>query len=89
MYSVGNSSLFDIKSIGVELRWDDPNRSNGVLINYTIAYTLTHGSEYNETDDIPITLNITASTKSYNLYDLGPEVLLRFQVRLLHDTCVV
>ncbi|XP_077343180.1 proto-oncogene tyrosine-protein kinase ROS isoform X1 [Lithobates pipiens] len=81
VYSIGNSSLFDTKSIGVELRWDDPNRSNGILINYTIAYTLTHGSEYNETDDIPITLNITAITKSYDLYDLGPEVLLRFQVQ--------
>ncbi|XP_018419020.1 PREDICTED: proto-oncogene tyrosine-protein kinase ROS [Nanorana parkeri] len=81
IYSVGNFNLTDIKNIGVEFRWDEPERSNGVLINYNILYTLAQESEYNETVGMPITINITASTNSYNLYDLSPEILLRFKVQ--------
>ncbi|XP_072264904.1 proto-oncogene tyrosine-protein kinase ROS isoform X2 [Pyxicephalus adspersus] len=81
VFSVGNDGLSDKKNISVEFRWDDPKISNGVLLNYTISYTLTTGSDYIQTVDMPIPINITTSTKSYILYDLSAEILLRFQVQ--------
>ncbi|XP_069831031.1 proto-oncogene tyrosine-protein kinase ROS isoform X2 [Dendropsophus ebraccatus] len=81
IYSLQNASIFDPMDIGVELRWDPPMMSNGVLINFVISYKVIHESKESHTGGVWVTVNTTASTRSFILHGLSPGLLFQFQVQ--------
>ncbi|KAM9316655.1 proto-oncogene tyrosine-protein kinase ROS [Gastrophryne carolinensis] len=81
VYITQNSTWFDMENIGVELRWDKPSRSNGILTNYLVSYRLLNESQYNSTVGTWLIINTTASLDTYILYNVSSEILLQFQVK--------
>ncbi|XP_075719818.1 proto-oncogene tyrosine-protein kinase ROS [Rhinoderma darwinii] len=81
VYSLQNAGVFDTTDIGVELRWDTPMMSNGVLINFTISYRIINESKDAQTFTVWVTVNTTVSSMSFILKGLGPGLLLQFQVQ--------
>ncbi|KAM3932703.1 proto-oncogene tyrosine-protein kinase ROS [Leptodactylus fuscus] len=81
VYRLHNASVFDATYIDLELRWDPPVMSNGILISFAISYRVINISKDAQTDDVWVTVNTTASSKSFILHDLTPGLLLQFQIQ--------
>ncbi|XP_071997816.1 proto-oncogene tyrosine-protein kinase ROS isoform X2 [Engystomops pustulosus] len=79
VYRLQNDNIFDITDVRVELRWDPPVKSNGVLINFAISYRVINESEFSQRLGSWVTVNTTLSG-SFILHNLPPG-LLQFQVQ--------
>ncbi|XP_073432046.1 proto-oncogene tyrosine-protein kinase ROS isoform X2 [Dendrobates tinctorius] len=79
VYKLQNASAFDTTHVGLELRWDAPIWSNGVLINYAISYRMMNESNDAQTVGVWVTVNTTAL--SFILHGVSPGLLLQFQVQ--------
>ncbi|XP_073532013.1 proto-oncogene tyrosine-protein kinase ROS isoform X2 [Phyllobates terribilis] len=78
VYKLQNASVFDTTHVGLELRWDTPIRSNGVLTNFAVSYRVINESVA-QAVSVWVTANTTALT--FILHGVRPGLLLQFQVQ--------
>ncbi|KAM4043716.1 proto-oncogene tyrosine-protein kinase ROS [Anomaloglossus baeobatrachus] len=79
VYKLQNASVFETTHFELELRWDPPIRSNGVLINFAIYYSVINESKDAQT--VGVWVNVNTTVLSFILHGLSPGLLLQFQVQ--------
>eukprot|EP00079_Xenopus_tropicalis_P035726 XP_017949497.1 PREDICTED: proto-oncogene tyrosine-protein kinase ROS [Xenopus tropicalis] len=81
MFLLQNNSFFEGAKIAVELRWDNPNMTNGVLIQFTVCYRVFSECLFSTSLANWTTIDTTGLQHSVQLYDLCPGSILQFQVK--------
>ncbi|OCT80310.1 proto-oncogene tyrosine-protein kinase ROS-like [Xenopus laevis] len=81
IFLLQNNSISEGEKIAVELRWDNPNMTSGVLIKYTVLYRVLNQSIFSSSLTNWTSMDTAALQQSVQLYDLNPGLFLQFQVK--------
>ncbi|KAM4771019.1 proto-oncogene tyrosine-protein kinase ROS [Rhinophrynus dorsalis] len=81
MFLLQNISVFDKRTIGVEMRWDAPDMPNGALIKFTVSYRIINETLFDKSLATWTTIDTAASARSFQLNNLTYGYLLQFQVK--------
>uniref|UniRef100_A0A6I8PJL7 Tyrosine-protein kinase receptor n=1 Tax=Ornithorhynchus anatinus TaxID=9258 RepID=A0A6I8PJL7_ORNAN len=86
IFTVSRRGDKHLREAGLEFRWDKPRQDNGALENFEIFYQLSGPKDANEITRGWVVANVSSPGTTFRLEDVGPEHIIRFQVRAF--TCV-